>query len=182
MGREHGMHVKKAITVNRPLEEVYAFWHDFQNLPRFMSHIAVVGVLADRLTRWQTVAQDGTVIEWDVEMIEARPRELIAWQSAEGADVPNSGEVHFRPAPGGRGTEVEVEVRYDVPAGKLGRMVARLLGKDPGQQVASDLRRFKQVLETGEVILSDATVVGDRLAQRPAQPPEQAPQLAAAVR
>ena len=176
------MQVRKAITINRPPDEVYRFWHDFENLPRFMSHLESVQVTGERRSHWRATAPAGQTVEWDAEMTEDRPNELIAWQSLDGADVPNSGAVRFRPAPRGRGTEIDVELQFDAPGGKLGRTVAKLFGKDPAQQVASDLRRFKQVLETGEVILSDATVQGAHLAQRPAQPPEEAPQLAAAMR
>ena len=182
MGREHGMHVRKAITVNRPVDEVYAFWHDFQNLPRFMSHLEAVQVTGARRSHWRATAPAGQTVEWDAEMTEDRPNEMIGWQSLDGADIPNAGVVRFRPAPRGQGTEIDVELQFDAPGGKLGRTVAKLFGKDPGQQVASDLRRFKQVLETGEVILSDATVKGANLAQRPAQPPEEAPRLVAAMR
>jgi uncharacterized membrane protein len=176
------MHVRKASTINRRPEEVYRYWRDFQNLPRFMSYLEAVQVTGERRSHWRTSAPAGTTVEWDAEMVEDRLGELIAWQSLEGADVPNSGQVHFRPAPGGRGTEVDVELQFDPPAGKLGRAVAKLFGKDPGQQVATDLRRFKQILETGEVVVSDATIEGAHLAQRPAQPPEEAPRLAAAMR
>jgi len=177
------MHARKAVTVRRPVEEVYRYWRDFQNLPGFMDHLRSIHATFEKRYHWVAVAPNGDRAEWDVELVEDVPNERIAWQSVEGADVNCSGTVHFRTAPGGRGTEVEVELRYDAPAGgKIGRTVARLFGKDPGQQVEQDLRRFKQVLETGEVIVSDATMTAKGAAQRPAQPAGQTRQLEPALR
>src|SRR3954449_12524899 len=149
------MHVRKAITINRPPEEVYRYWHDFENLPRFMSHLEAVQVTGARRSHWRGGAAAGPTggrgaglppggpappagqtVEWDAEMTEDRPNELVAWRSLDGADIPNSGAVQFRPAPRGRGTEINVELQFDAPGGKLGRTVAKLFGKDPGQQVA----------------------------------------------
>jgi uncharacterized membrane protein len=106
-------------------------------------------------------------VEWEAEIIEDRPNERISWRSVQPADVPNIGTVQFRSAPGGRGTEIHVELRYDPPGGKLGAAVAKLFGKEPAQQVKGDLRRLKQVLETGEVVHSDASV---HRGLHPAQP------------
>lgn len=150
--------VTKAITVNRPPEEVYRFWRQFDNLPRFMSHLESVQVLDERRSHWKAKAPAGKTVEWDAQITEDIPNELIAWESLEGADVANAGSVRFAPAPGGRGTELTVQMRYDPPAGPLGTIVARLFGEEPGQQVDGDLRRFKQVLETGEVVHSDASI------------------------
>ena len=169
---EHELRVKKAITVRRPPEDAYRFWRDFENLPRFMNYLESVQVTGDRRSHWKVQAPAGKTVEWDAEIIEDRPNELIAWRSLEGADVANSGEVRFRPAPGGRGTEIQVELSYDQPGGKIGQTLAKLFGHEPGQQVGGDLRRFKQALETGEVIRSEATIQGVGLPQRPAQPPE----------
>jgi uncharacterized membrane protein len=110
-------------------------------------------------------------VEWDAWLTEDRPGELIAWQSVPGSDVQHSGRVRFRPAPGGRGTEVEVELSYRPPAGGVGRMLASALGREPRQLVADDLRRFKAMVEAGEPIVSEATVNGSGMPQRPAQPP-----------
>jgi uncharacterized membrane protein len=167
---DRGMHVKKAITVNRSPEEVYRFWHDFQNLPRFMDHLESVQVTGERRSHWKAKAPAGRTVEWDAEVVEDRPNELIAWRSLEGADVDNSGSVHFAPAPGDRGTEVHVELRYDPPGGAIGATIAKLFGEEPAQQVNGDLRRFKQVMELGEVVQSEATVHGR---PHPAQPPKE---------
>ena len=164
---DHGITVQQRVTVNRPPEEVYAFWRNFENLPRFMQHLEEVRVLDGRRSHWTARAPAGTSVSWAAETTDDRPNELIAWRSAEGADVPNEGEVRFVRAAGGRGTEVHVRLRYEPPAGKLGALVAKLFGEEPTQQVAGDLRRFKQVLETGEVVYSDATV---RRGMHPARP------------
>jgi uncharacterized membrane protein len=115
----------------------------------------------------------GGTVEWEAEITADRPGELIAWRSLPGARVPNAGRVRFEPAPGGRGAVVRVELDYNPPGGVLGAAVARLFGEEPNQQVAGDLRRFKQVIETGEVVRSDATLLGTSLHdQRPARPPK----------
>jgi uncharacterized membrane protein len=172
---------KKVITVGRSPEECYRFWHDFENLPRFMWHLESVQVTGPSRSHWRARAPHGSV-EWDAETVEDRPNELIAWRALPGSDVESSGYVRFRPAPGDRGTEVEVEIRYVPPAGAVGRAVAKLTGEEPLQQVGDDLRRFKQVLETGEVIVSDATVRGNGFPQRPARPPEESRRELAAAR
>ena len=148
---------KRSITVNRPVEEVYAFWRDFENLPRFMRHLESVTVTGDRRSHWVAKAPAGKTVEWDAETLEERENELISWRSLPGADVYNAGSVRFQRAPGGRGTEVRVTLEYEPPLGKLGSKVAMLFREEPGQQVQDDLRHLKQVLETGEIVLSDAT-------------------------
>lgn len=152
------IHVHKAITVNRPPEEIYQFWHNFENLPSFMSHLESVQTMGDRRSHWKAKAPAGMTVEWEAEIIEDRPNEQISWRSIEGADVDNAGTVRFRPAPGSRGTEIHVELRYSPPGGKLGAAIAKLFGEAPDQQIGSDLRRFKQVMEVGEVVQSDASI------------------------
>jgi uncharacterized membrane protein len=167
-GKHDGIvRTKRSITVNRPVEEVYAFWHDFENFPQFMRHLESVTVTGERRTHWKALAPAGLTVEWDAETTDDRPNELIAWRSLEGADVYNAGEVRFMPAPGGRGTEVRVHLEYKPPLGKLGSKVAMLWREEPGQQVQDDLRHFKQVMELGEIVLSDAT---KQRGPHPAQP------------
>lgn len=168
--RPRGIRVQRAITVNRSPEEVYAFWRDFENLPRFMRHLESVQDLGDGRSRWKARAPAGATVEWEAELVDDRPNEMISWRSVEGADVWNTGAVRFRPAPGGRGTEVHVNIRYYPPGGVITSKLAMLFREEPGQQVADDLRAFKQVMETGEVVLSDATVERGR---SPAQPTEE---------
>jgi uncharacterized membrane protein len=161
--------VHKAITVNKPLEEVYRFWRNFQNLPRFMSHLESVQVTGERQSHWKVKAPAGTTVEWDAEIIDDRPNEQISWRSLEGADVDNSGTVRFQPAPKGRGTEVHVELHYSPPGGVIGATIAKLFGEAPEQQLWDDLRAFKQVMEVGEIVQSDASI---HQWPHPARPPE----------
>lgn len=163
--------VNKSIVINATPEELYQFWRDFQNMPRFMRHLESVQVTGEGRSHWIAKAPAGTTVEWDAEVTDERPNELIAWRSLENADVYNSGSVRFEQAPGGRGTIISVEIDYNPPGGVVGAVVAKLFGEEPGQQVDGDLRRFKQVIETGEVVLSEGTLSGEGLTeQRPAQP------------
>ncbi len=167
--------MKKSLVINSSPEELYNFWHDFENLPRFMRHLESVRVTGEGRSHWVATAPGGTTVEWDAEVTEDRPGELIAWRSTEGSDVYNTGSVKFERAPGDRGTIVRVEIDYAPPGGRIGAAVAKLFGEDPQQQIDSDLRRFKQVVETGEVVISDATLPGTGLTeQRPAQPAAEA--------
>jgi uncharacterized membrane protein len=157
-GPNGGLGAVKTITINRQPEELYSYWRNFENLPRIMSHIESVRALDDKRSHWVARAPLGRTVEWDAEVIEDRPNEFIAWRSLEGADVDNTGSVRFDRAPGGRGTEVRVEVEYNPPGGALGAGVARILGEAPEQQIKGDLYRFKQVMETGEIVHSDASI------------------------
>ena len=167
-------HVVRSVTIRQPLEMVYDFWRNFENLPRFMEHLESVQVTGERESHWAAKGPAGSTVEWDAETVEDRPHELIVWRSLPGASVPNRGQVRFERAAGNRGTEVHVDLRYDPPAGKLGALVAKLFGEEPGQQVAGDLRRLKQVLETGEVLRSDASI---HRGMHPAQPPAEMPAI-----
>ena len=166
--------VRKAITVKRPPDEVYRFWRDFRNLPRFMNHLESVEATDDRRSHWKAKAPAGMSVAWDAEIVEDRPDERIAWRSVPGSQVDNAGSVRFVPA-GDRGTEVHVELRYSPPGGLVGAAIAWLFGESPDQQIYHDLRAFKQVMETGDVIVSDATLGQRGYWQRPAQPPAQLP-------
>jgi uncharacterized membrane protein len=166
--RERAVHVRKAITIGRPAEDLYKFWRDFENLPRFMRHLEAVQVIDERRSHWKAKAPLGRTVEWDAEITEDRPNERLAWRSLEGADVPNYGSVTFEPAPGGRGTTVRVDLHYEPPGGIIGATIAKLFGQEPGQQVQEDLRAFKQLMETGEVVQSEASVKGGGAARPPA--------------
>ena len=155
--------IERAVTIyGKQPAELFAFWRDFGNLPRIMEHLESVEVLDDRRSRWRVKAPAGRHVEWEAEIHHEVPGELIAWKSAADARVPNAGSVHFRDVPGGRGTEVRVVLEYEPPAGKLGAAVARLFGEEPGIQVREDLRRFKQLVETGELAVSDIPGQGER--------------------
>ncbi len=149
VGRGQGVKIEQSVTIDRPAEELFSFWRDLENLPRFMDHLESVTTIDARRSHWVAKAPAGQRVEWDAEIHNEIPNELIAWRSLPGSDIPNAGSVHFRAAPGGGGTEVRVVLSYEPPAGRLGDVVARLLGEAPSQQIADDLRRFKQVIEAG---------------------------------
>jgi uncharacterized membrane protein len=146
--------VERAVTIARPRNELYDFWHDFTNLPQFMEHLASVRVDSPTRSHWKAKAPAGSDVEWDAEIVNDVPNEIIAWKSVGDADVANAGAVNFSDAPGGRGTIVKVTLDYEPPGGKLGAFVARLFGEDPDRQVREDLRKFKQLMETGAITTS----------------------------
>jgi uncharacterized membrane protein len=153
-GKE-GILVERSLTINRPRPEVFAFWRDFENFPMFMDHLESVHILGDQQqstrSHWVAKGPLDVPVEWEAEIFEERHNELISWRSLPGSLVDNSGTVVFRDAPGGRGTEVKVVIKYKPPAGSASAAFARLFGKEPGQQIREELRRFKMILETGEV-------------------------------
>jgi uncharacterized membrane protein len=160
-----GVRVERVVTINRPIEQVYDFWRNFENLPRFMRHLEEVTVLGNRRSRWRAKAPAGMTVEWEAELIQEKENDWIAWRSLPGSQIENSGSVRFERAPGARGTELRVQLQYRPPAGAVGRAFAWLFGEEPSQQIADDLRRFKQLMETGEIPLSDGPGLW-----RPAQP------------
>src|ERR1051325_3546639 len=168
------MDLTATTTVRRPASEVYAFWRELENLPTFMAHLERVRATGARTSRWSGAAAFGAEVEWDAEITEETPAEKIVWRSTGDADVPNAGTVRFVPAPDGVSTEVYVVLVYDMPGGSIGKAVAKYYGEEPHQQLDDDLRRLKQVLETGEVVRSDGAPWGKRarkeFPQRPAQP------------
>lgn len=147
--------VSRAVTINRPRAELYAFWRDFSNLGRFMENIESITVLDATRSHWEVKAPAGRTVAWDAVVTRDEPGRLIAWESAPGADVRNAGTVEFKDAPGGRGTEVHADIAYDPPMGKLGQLVAKLFQKEPGVQARRDLRRFKQLMEAGEIATTE---------------------------
>ena len=141
------VHVSKSVTVKRSRDVVFQFWRQLENLPRYMQH---------------------------AQIIVEQPNERLSWRSLEGSEIRHQGSVMFRDAPADRGTEVEVDLQYDAPAGKLGTALAKLLGEEPSQQIREDLRRFKQMMEIGEVVRSEGSLEGageGAMKERPAQPP-----------
>jgi uncharacterized membrane protein len=146
-----GSLVEEVVTVNARADELYAFWRDFERLPRFMSHLVSVHQIDARRSHWVAKAPLGRTVEWDAEIINEIPGELIGWRTLPNADVVSAGSVRFKRAAGGRGTEVRVRLQYDPPAGKVGATVAWLLGHEPSQAIREDLRRFRQLMETGEI-------------------------------
>ena len=168
------LHVTKSVTINQSQDTLYQYWRDFANLAQFMAHVQSVTSTGNR-SHWVVSAPAGQAVEWDAEIVEDRPGDLIAWRSLEGSDIRNQGTVRFTKAPADRGTEVHVDLAYDAPAGKAGATIATLFGEEPTQQLRDDLRRFKQVMETGEVVRSEGSLEGAGQGlwkQRPAQASE----------
>ncbi|SRR5579883_272257 len=148
--------VEKTVTINKSAEELYHFWRNFENLPRFMKHLKSVKVYDDKHSHWIIRRLLDGSAEWDAEIVEDRENELIAWNAVSGGDIDNSGFVRFRPAPGERGTEVKFVTEYKPPGGAIGSLIAKLFGEEPQQEIKEDLRRFKMLMEAGEI----ATIEG----------------------
>lgn len=165
------LHLRKSIAINAGSEECYRLWRNFENLPRFMYHLKSVQVQDHRHSHWVARAPMRRSVEWDAETTEDSPSR-ISWRSLPGSSVENSGSVSFERGTGGRGTVVRVEMEYKPPAGVAGILIAKLVGEEPEQQIAEDLRRFKQLVELGEVVLSDTSFT---TMPRSAQPTEQVP-------
>ena len=146
-----GIHVEESVTINKSPWELYAYWRNFENLPRFMHHLESVRVVDGTRSHWVAKAPAGQTVEWDAEIINDEQNALIAWRSLANANVDNAGSVRFVPGPEGRGTEVKVVIDYIPPGGRFGSWIAYLFGEEPSVQIREDLRRFKQVMETGEV-------------------------------
>ncbi|MDQ3282000.1 MAG: DUF2892 domain-containing protein [Acidobacteriota bacterium] len=155
-----GVRVEKAVTINSTPEELYSFWRNFTNLPRFMHNLESVEVHDDKRSRWVAKGPAGSKVEWEAEIINEVPNELIGWRSLEGSQIDNAGSVHFTRASGGRGTEVKVVLRYDPPAGVVGATLSKILGEDPALNVQEDLRRLKMLVETGELATTDGQPSG----------------------
>ncbi|MDQ2827727.1 MAG: SRPBCC family protein [Chloroflexota bacterium] len=170
-GDSKGVTVEKTVTINRPVGEVYAFWRDFANLPRFMTHLEAVTARANGLSHWVTKAPLGQQVEWDAEIINEMQDKVIAWRSIGETAVPNAGYVHFEPEAAGHGTVVKVALEYAPPAGVGSGTDAKVSHEAPDQQVDEDLRRFKEIMESGEVPSTEGQPagrlpVGDEARQR----------------
>ena len=146
--------VERAVTIEKPRGELFAFWRNFENLPRFMEHLVSVRVDSPMRSHWQAKAPAGRTVEWDAEIVNEVPNEIIAWKSVGEPDVPNAGSVNFSDAPGGRGTIVRVTLDWEPPAGKLGAILSHFFSEEPDHQIREDLRKFKQLMETGEITTS----------------------------
>ena len=149
LGGSRGVNVEERVIVNRPREELYRFWRNLENLPRFMAHLESVERITDTLSRWRAEGPGGTTVEWNAEIINEVEHSLIAWRSIEGSDVVSAGSVHFEPAGTGR-TLVRVRLQYSPPGGKAGAAIAKLMGKDAATEIRDDLMRFKQLIDSGD--------------------------------
>ena len=151
LGGPAGVMVEESVVISRPVAELYRFWRNLENLPRFMRHLESVERITDTLSRWRAKGPGGTNVEWNAEIINEVPNQVIGWRSIEGSDVVSAGSVNFDDGGPGRGTRVRVRLQYSPPGGKVGAAVAKLLGRDPGSEIREDLRQFKQIVEGGEV-------------------------------
>jgi uncharacterized membrane protein len=148
---EQKTEVVKSVTINRSAEELYGFWRNFENLPKFMNHLESVKVLDDKRSEWTAKAPLGYTAHWGAVITEEAENELIAWRSVKNSEIPNSGRVEFLPTVD-RGTVVKVTIRYAPPAGRLGALASYFLTEEPDTQVTEDLRRFKSLMETGLIM------------------------------
>jgi uncharacterized membrane protein len=161
----------KSLIINRSPEELYQTWRTFENLPKYLDNIESVQTTGPSHSHWVARAPAGAKVEWDAEITMDRPNERIEWHSLSGSDIQNWGAIYFERATGDRGTIVHVELRYRLPGGEFGVALAKMFGHDPGQNAQEALRRFKQIMEAGEVAVSDGTLYDNGLlTQRPAQP------------
>lgn len=152
--KDEGAIVGRTVTINKPRQEVYDFWRDFSNLATVMENVERIDVIDKTRSHWVVKAPGGRMVEWDALVTKDEPGRLIAWESAEGADIVNAGRVEFLDAAPGRGTMVRATITYDPPGGVVGEWIAKLLQREPNVQARGDLRRFKQFMETGEVTSS----------------------------
>ena len=148
--------VARSVTINRPSAELYTYFRDFSNLPTFMDNVERIDILDGKRSHWVVKAPAGKTVGWNAVITEEQDGRCIAWTSEDGADVANSGRVEFRDA-GARGTVVTATIAYDPPAGMVGKIVAKLFQREPAIQARRDLRRFKQLMETGEVATAART-------------------------
>lgn len=154
--------IRKSLNINRPPEACYRFWRDFENFPGFMQHVDEVRLLDATRSHWRVRAPLGRQVEWDAEIVSDIPSQQLGWRTLANAEIEHSGVVRFAPGIGGRGTKVEIDLSYRAPLGKAGAQLARLFGEEPSQQIEQDLRRFKQLIETGEI----PTTVGQPAGRR----------------
>jgi uncharacterized membrane protein len=150
----YGIKLKKAVTVNSSAEVLYTFWRNLENLPKVFDNALSVQMLDGKRSHWTLKAPGGIDLEWDAEITVDRENEMIGWRSLDGADIDNAGYVRFEHAPDGRGTVVRVALQYNPPAGKLGAAVAALLGERPASLIEEALRKFKQLMEAGEIAVA----------------------------
>jgi uncharacterized membrane protein len=161
-----GIRVDRSVAIYRPVDEVYQFFRNFKNLPRFLSHVNDIREVDDKHSHWFVRGPAGLELEWDAEIISDQPNELISWRSIGSPDVEHTGSVRFQRAPGERGTFVRVSLNYLPPAGALGAAIAKLFGEEPETQIKEDLRRLKQILEAGEIATTQGQSAGTQHRRR----------------
>ncbi len=157
----HGVKIRRSVTINRPIDQLYRYWRSFENLPLFMQNLESVTVTGDRTSHWVAIGPGGRRIAWDAEIIAERENDLIGWRSTSGT-VDHAGSVRFERAPGGRSTVVRVQIQYNPPVGRLGAKVAKLSGSGVERMVREGLTRFKQLMEAGEIPTTEGQPSGRR--------------------
>lgn len=160
LGGDRGIHVESSVSINRPVSEVYRFWRNLENLPTFMQHLDTVAMREAGISHWVAKGPAGTRVEWDARIINEVENKVIGWQSLEGSSVSTAGSVNFDEDT--HGTRVTVHLQYQPPGGRVGAAVARLFGEEPNQTVREDLRRFKRLMETGEIPTTQGQSSGRR--------------------
>lgn len=160
MRGDRGIKVVRAVTILRPAAELYRFWRDITNLAQIIHHAVTITATSPDESHWRVSAPAGRTVEWDALIINDEPDRLIAWRSRKGGDVDNAGSVRFEPAPGDEGTEVTVALEYDPPGGKLGAAVAKLTRDAASSQIYDALRRFKALMEAGEIPTTEGQPAG----------------------
>lgn len=148
---QQGIKIEESVVINRPVEALFYVWRNFENLPYFMDHLKTVKVMDNNRSHWIAKAPIGLQVEWDAEIINEERNALIGWRSLEGSQINNAGSVRFKPSDDGRSTEVTVTLKYDPPGGAIGAAFAKLFGEEPQIQIKDDLRRFKWMMEVGDV-------------------------------
>jgi uncharacterized membrane protein len=160
--RQHDALITRAVTISKPPDEVYRFWKQLDNLPRFMKHLKQVRRIDDRRSHWVATAPLGRSIEWDAELLEDVENRRLTWRSLPGSSVDHRGSVEFKRAPGNRGTELHVRLEFHRPGGRVGELMAMMFFEHPEQQIREDLRRFKALVETGELPTTEGQPNGRR--------------------
>jgi uncharacterized membrane protein len=160
LGGERGIHVEEGVTINRPISELYRFWRNFENLPQFMEHLESVSMREEGISHWVAKGPAGMRVEWDARIINDVENKVIGWQSLEGSMISTAGSVNFHED--SHGTRVTVHLQYNPPGGKVGAAVAWMFGEEPNQTVREDLRRFKQLMEAGEIPTTEGQPSGRR--------------------
>jgi uncharacterized membrane protein len=168
LGGPRGIHVEESVTINRPVADVFRFWRKFENLPQFMRHLESVAVREEGISHWVARGPGGARAWWDARIINEIENRVIGWQSLAGSPIAIAGSVNFDET--SHGTRVRVHLQYNPPGGRLGAAVAWIFGEEPGRQVREDLRRFKALLETGEIPTTAGQPSGRKGSRRAAVP------------
>lgn len=161
--QKRGIEIRTSLTVGKPRNEVYAYWRKLENLPLFMEHLADVRQVDERRSEWSApIPKTGAYLDWRAEIEAEEENSRLAWRSVEGSQIHNAGEVRFEDAPGGRGTMLHVRITYEPPAGAVGAAASRLVNPAFEQMVKEDVRRFKRIMETGEIPTTEGQPSGAR--------------------